>query len=75
MNLDYPQIKQKLETVKEEINDLISYIEANQSKPDRRKVDLEIYTRLANISTHVVQSDCAERTCGSNRQSLVTEGD
>ena len=57
MNLDYKEIKQNLHVAKAEIDALLEYIEFNQSQPDRRFVDLEIYSRLANISTSVLRSD------------------
>ena len=58
MNLDYTEIKQNLHAVKAEIDGLLDYIESNQSQSDRRFVDLEIYSRLADISTDVLESDC-----------------
>ena len=58
MSLDYSAVKQKLEIVKTQINNLLDYLEANESKLDKRLIDLEIYTQLANISTQVLQSDC-----------------
>ena len=58
MSLDYSAVKQKLEIVKTQIDNLLDYLEANESKLDKRLIDLEIYTQLANISTQVLQSDC-----------------
>ena len=58
MSLDYSAVKQKLAQVKTQINNLLDYLEANESKLDKRLIDLEIYTQLANISTQVLQSDC-----------------
>ena len=58
MNLDYTEVKQNLHAVKAEIDGLLDYIESNQSQSDRRFVDLEIYSRLADISTDVLESDC-----------------
>lgn len=58
MNLDYKEIKQNLHAVKAEIDTLLEYIESNQSQSDKRFVDMEIYSRLANISTSVLRSDC-----------------
>ena len=55
MSLNYKGIEQNLHSVKAEIDDLLDYIETNQSKLDRRFVDIEIYTRLAEISTNVLQ--------------------
>ena len=57
MSLDYTEIKQNLHAVKAEIDALLEYIESNQSQSDERFIDLEIYSRLADISTRVVQSD------------------
>ena len=58
MSLNYQEIEQNLNAVKTEIDDLLKYMKTHQSKLDRRFVDLEIYTRLANISTNVLKSDC-----------------
>ena len=58
MNLDYPQIKQNLNAAKAEIDALLEYIESNQSQSDKKNVDLEIYTRLADVTTKILQSDC-----------------
>ena len=57
MNLDYTGVKQNLHAIKAEIDALLEYIETNQSQPDRRFVDIEIYSRLADISTSVLESD------------------
>ena len=57
MSLDYTEIKQNLHAVKAEIDGLLNYIESNQSQSDKRFIDLEIYSRLVDISTRVVQSD------------------
>ncbi len=57
MSLNYQEIEQNLNTVKTEIDDLLKYIKTNQSKPNKGFVDLEIYTRLANISTNVLQME------------------
>ena len=57
MNLDYPQIKQNLCVAKAEIDALLEYIESNQSQSDRSFVDVEIYTRLADVTTKILQSD------------------
>lgn len=58
MSLNYVEIKQNLHTVKAEIDALLEYIESNQSQSDKRFVDMEVYSRLADISTHVLRSDC-----------------
>ena len=58
MSLDYTGVKQNLHTVKTEIDALLKYIEANQSQSDKRFVDMEIYTRLADVTTKILQSDC-----------------
>ena len=58
MNLDYTGVKQNLHAVKAEIDALLEYIEANQSQPERRFVDIEIYSRLADLTTKILQSDC-----------------
>ena len=57
MNLDYAGIKQNLHAVKAEIDALLEYIESNRSQPDKRFVDIEIYTRLADLTTKILQSD------------------
>ena len=57
MNLDYKEIKQNLRVAKAEIDALLEYIEANQSQSDRRFIDVEIYTRLAEVTTKILQSD------------------
>ena len=51
MSLNYAEISQNLQVVKAEIDDLLVYIETNQSSLNKRLIDLEIYSRLANIST------------------------
>ena len=56
MSYYYSEVRQNLQAVKAEIDDLLEYIEANQSESDKRLVDLEIYSRLANISTSVLKS-------------------
>ena len=58
MNLDYIGVKQNLYAVKAEIDALLEYIESNQSQPDKRFVDMEIYSRLADLTTKILQSDC-----------------
>lgn len=58
MNLDYPQIKQNLYAAKAEIYALLEYIESNQSQSDKQFANLEIYTRLADVTTKILQSDC-----------------
>ena len=40
-----------------EIDALLKYIESNQSQSDKRFVDVEIYTRLADVTTKILQSD------------------
>ena len=62
MNLNYPQIKQNLHAAKAEIDALLEYIESNQSQSDKRFVDLEIYTRLADVTSKILQSDCQKLT-------------
>lgn len=57
MSLDYSAVQSELEAVKVEINNLVSYIKANQSRPDTDSVDLNIYARLAEISTSVLKCD------------------
>ena len=57
MKLDYKEVKQNLRVAKAEIDALLEYIESNQEKPDRRFVDVEIYTRLADLTTKILQSD------------------
>lgn len=57
MKLDYKEIKQNLHAAKAEIDALLEYIESNQSKPDKRFVDIEIYSRLADLTTKILQSD------------------
>jgi hypothetical protein len=58
MSLNYVDIQLNLQAVKAEIDELLSYMESNRSEEDRRFIDIEIYTRLANISASVLQSDC-----------------
>ena len=57
MNLDYTGVKQNLHAVKAEIDALLEYIESNQSQSDKRFIDIEIYSRLANVTTKILQSD------------------
>jgi hypothetical protein len=58
MSLNYVDIQFNLQAVKAEIDELVNYIESNQRAEDKGFVDIEIYSRLANISSHVLQSDC-----------------
>lgn len=58
MSLNYSEVRRNLQAVKAEIDDLLVYIEANQLNKNKRLIDLEIYSRLANISTSVLRSDC-----------------
>jgi hypothetical protein len=58
MSLNYVEIKFNLQAVKAEIDELLNYIESNQRAEDRGFIDVEIYSRLANISANVLQSDC-----------------
>ena len=62
MNLNYLQIKQNLHAAKAEIDALLEYIESNQSQSNKRFVDLEIYTRLADVTSKILQSDCQKLT-------------
>ena len=57
MKLDYKEIKQNLHAAKAEIDALLEYIESNQSRSDKGFVDVEIYTRLAEVTTKILQSD------------------
>ena len=61
MSLNYVEIKQNLYTVKAKINALLKYMESNQSQPDKRFIDREIYSRLADLTTKILQSDARER--------------
>ena len=54
MSLDYSAIQKKLETVKSEIDELISYTKTS-SQADIN--DVEVYARLADISANVLQCD------------------
>ena len=54
MSLDYSLLQKKLETVKSEIDELISY---TKTSPETDINDVEIYAALANISTNVLQCD------------------
>ena len=59
MKLDYKEIKQNLHVAKAEIDALLEYIESNQSQSDKRFVDVEIYTRLADVTTKILHlGDC-----------------
>ena len=57
MSLDYSAVQEGLEAVKVEIDNLVGYIKANQSRPDTDSVDLNIYAQLAEISTSVLKCD------------------
>ena len=57
MKLDYKEIKQNLHAAKAEIDALLKYIESNQSQSDKRFVDVEIYSRLAEVTTKILQGD------------------
>jgi hypothetical protein len=58
MSLNYVEIQFNLQAVKAEIDELLNYIKANQSEEDKGFIDIEIYSRLANISANVLSSDC-----------------
>ena len=60
MSLNYTEVRQQLESVKAQIDNLLEYMEVNQSQPNRKFIDLEIYLRLADISTNVLKSECME---------------
>lgn len=70
MSLNYTKVQLNLQAVREEINELLNYIEANKSKEDKKFIDLEIYTRLADISTNVLQCDLSffERVESAQKQ-------
>ena len=57
MNLNYTEVRQNLENVKAQIDNLLSYMEVNQTEPNRKFIDLEVYLRLADISTNVLKSE------------------
>ena len=61
MKLDYRKIKQNLHVAKAEIDALLEYIESNQSQSDKRFVDVEIYARLADVTTKILQSDRSDK--------------
>ena len=54
MSLDYSAIQKRLEAVKSEIDELISYTRTGKQTDIN---DVEIYARLADISTNVLQCD------------------
>lgn len=60
MSLNYTEVRHQLESVKVQIDNLLEYMELNQSQPDRKLIDLEIYLRLADISTNVLKSESME---------------
>lgn len=60
MSLDYTEVRQNLENVKAQIDNLLSYMELNQTELNRKFIDLEVYLRLADISTNVLKSECME---------------
>ena len=62
MSLDYLATQRKLEAVKSEIDKLIDYLKT--SKPTNAS-DLEVYVRLADISSNVLQCD-SEKCLNSN---------
>lgn len=49
MSLNYTEVRHQLESVKAQIDNLLEYMELNQSQPDRKLIDLEVYLRLADI--------------------------
>jgi len=54
MSLDHADVLRELQEVKTKINDLLNYMDANQSEPDRASIDAEICSQLKSISTQVV---------------------
>jgi len=54
MSLDYSAIQKKLEMVKSEIDELISYTKTYEQTDNN---DIGVYTKLANISSNVLQCD------------------
>lgn len=61
MSLNYTEVRQQLENVKVQIDNLLEYLEVNQSEPNREFIDLEIYLRLADISTNALKSESMEK--------------
>jgi hypothetical protein len=60
MSLNYTEVRHQLESVKTQIDNLLEYMELNQSEANREFIDLEIYVKLADISTNVLKSESME---------------
>lgn len=54
MSLERSEVRQELEEIKDKIENLLDYMDANQSEPDRASVDAEICSQLQSISSQVV---------------------
>lgn len=54
MSLDRYEVKHELEKIKTKIDNLLDYIDDNQSEPNRASIDAEICSQLQSISSQVV---------------------
>ena len=57
MSFDHSEVQRELQEVKAKIDNLLSYMNANQLEPDRTSVDTEICSQLKSISTQVVRGN------------------
>ena len=76
MDLDYSVVQEKLEIVKAEIDNLINYLEINQSRldgdyrVDASFIDLNVYARLAEISKSVLECSCEAELKDKNNDNV-----
>ena len=75
MNLDYSVVQEKLEIVRAEIDNLINYLEINQSRldgdyRDAGFIDLNVYARLAEISKSVLECSCEAELKDKNNDNV-----
>lgn len=54
MSFDHEQVRHELEKIKTKVNNLLDYMDANQSEPDRASIDAEICSQLKSVSSQVV---------------------
>ena len=55
MSLERSEVRHELEEIKNKIDNLLDYMDANQSEPNRASIDAEICSQLQSISSQVVR--------------------
>lgn len=54
MSFDHEQVRHELEEIKTKIDNLLDYMNVNQSEPNRASIDTEICSQMKSISDQVV---------------------